>query len=255
MENRLEQFRKRHKLRKKKRRSFQADRRNGRPLQKDPLLQTEDRRVHPLFSKEGFAIRIMLSIALFLIVAIVFKQPDERLDSARQFVNKAFEQEFQFAAVSKWYEDQFGTPLALFPKPEPNASDDVDRSTTVHSEEDYAVPVTGQTQIVETFETNGQGVLVETKRDSVIESVKDGFVIFTGERENLGKTVIVQHHDDSESWYGHLEDIDVALYDYIESGEVIGKAADDQSGENSMFYFALKQGDSFIDPIQVISFE
>lgn len=67
---------------------------------------------------------------------------------------------------------------------------------------------------------------------------------------------MIQHADGSETWYGHLGTISVKLYDFVEMGKEVGTAqASDEDEQKGLFYFAIKQGDQFIDPIQVISFE
>jgi stage IV sporulation protein FA len=199
---------------------------------------------HPLFSKEMFVFKTLLSACLVLVTAILFKNPSDSLEPARQFVKNTMEQEFQFAAVSKWYEKQFGEPLAfLEPKQE--------TKTTGKS---YAVPASGR--VLESFQKNGQGVMIETTSNAKVEAMNEGIVTFAGMKEKLGKTVIIQHADGSESWYGNLSTISVKLYDFVETGKQVGTAmasADDQT--KGVFYFAIKQGDHFIDPIQVISFE
>ena len=68
--------------------------------------------------------------------------------------------------------------------------------------------------------------------------------------------MVIQHADKSESWYGNLESIDVKQYESIKKGSAVGKVSsssqDEATGE---FYFAIKMGDEFIDPIQVMSFD
>jgi stage IV sporulation protein FA len=99
-------------------------------------------------------------------------------------------------------------------------------------------------------------VMIETTSNAKVEAMNEGIVTFAGTKEKLGKTVIIQHADGSESWYGNLGAISVKLYDFVETGKQVGTAmasADDQT--KGVFYFAIKQGDHFIDPIQVISFE
>jgi stage IV sporulation protein FA len=201
---------------------------------------------HPLFHKEVFIFKMLLSACLVLVTAILFKNPADSLEPARQFVKSTMEQEFQFAAVSKWYEKQFGEPLAFISqKPE---------SETKTTGKQYAVPASGR--VLESFQKNGQGVMIETTSNAKVEAMNEGIVTFAGTKEKLGKTVIIQHADGSESWYGNLGAISVKLYDFVETGKQVGTAmasADDQT--KGVFYFAIKQGDHFIDPIQVISFE
>ncbi|PWA10713.1 peptidase M23 [Pueribacillus theae] len=257
MGNNLDRFRKRHRRRKalrKNYRSFQANRPSEETHNHSiNTLNEETERIHPLFSKETFLLKCLLSVTLFFAVAILFKQPEGKFDKIRQAIVYSFEHDFQFAMVGNWYEEQFGKPLALLPESLTKNEKDKETKVVNKQENSYAVPATGR--IVEPFEKEKKGVMIETDSKSVIECVQDGWVAFAGKRDNLNKTVIVQHNDGSESWYGNLDEVDVALYDYIKSGDPIGKASIDEKGKNGVFFFALKQGESFIDPIQVMSFD
>ncbi|MFC0297040.1 M23 family metallopeptidase [Geobacillus jurassicus] len=200
---------------------------------------------HPLFRKEWFLLKTLIAACLVLATAILFKHPSASLERARQFVARTMETEFQFAAVSAWYEKTFGEPLAFFA---PQKEKETKRAPS------YAVPASGR--VLESFEKNGQGVMIETEAKAKVEAMKEGIVTFAGTKENLGKTVIIQHADGTETWYGHLGAISVKLYDFVEMGQEVGTAeASGTNAQKGMFYFAIKQGDEFIDPIQVISFE
>ena len=203
---------------------------------------------HPLFKKELFLLKVMASVCLFLGLAVLFKHPSVKLDPARGFVTEKMEQEFQFASVTAWYEDTFGRPLAFLP-------DDKAGSPAVKKtgEGDYAVPVLGK--ITKSFEVNGEGITIETGVNSKVEAVNEGFVIFAGMKEGLGRTIVIQHTDKSESWYGELSDIKVGLYEFVKKGKEIGQVAASEDGSKGSFYLAIKQGDDFIDPKKVISFE
>ncbi len=207
-----------------------------------------DEEIHPLFRKEVFFFKLLASICLFLVVAIMFRNQSPALDSARSIVKSSFSQEFQFAAVSKWYENKFGKPLALLPFNEK-------KPDVKNVSNQYAVPASGR--ILENFDKNGQGVMVETSKGSPVKAYNEGVVTFAGIKDGLGKTVIIQHSDKTESWYGNLDQINVGLYEFVSKGKEIGTVSgsagkDKTKGE---FYFAIKKGDSFIDPIQVIRFE
>jgi hypothetical protein len=55
-----------------------------------------------------------------------------------------------------------------------------------------------------------------------IVSVESGIVVFVGEKDNLGKTVIVQGVDGVDVWYSNFSDVNVSLYDYISNGYKLG---------------------------------
>jgi stage IV sporulation protein FA len=197
----------------------------------------------PLFRKDIFLLKSLIAALLFFSVAILFKSESPRWEEARSFVKQVMEQDFQFATVANWYEKQFGKPLAFF----------TTKKKQETSSTQYAFPASGR--VLESFQDNGQGVMIETEMNASVEAMSEGVIIFAGVKEGHGKTVVIQHADGSESWYGNLAAISVKLYDFIEAGKEVGKAMNNEGGTKGVFYFAIKQGDHFIDPIQVISFE
>ncbi|WP_017726804.1 M23 family metallopeptidase [Halalkalibacterium ligniniphilum] len=202
--------------------------------------------------QDFFILRALVAISLFLLIAIVFKTGIPQLEGARHFVKGAYEQEFQFAMIANWYEEQFGRPLTLVPINQEVALGDLEEEEAEHV---YAVPASGK--IAESFEQNGRGILVETNVGAAVETVKAGHVIFVGEGEDvtLGKMVVVQHYDGTESMYGMLDEIQVNIYDHLTTGRKIGTVSLMEEEERGVYYFALKEGDEYIDPNEVISFD
>lgn len=201
--------------------------------------------VHPLFKKEVFFMKIFISAILVLLVAIIFQSPSSKMEGARAEIKKTFEREFQFAVVADWYEEKFGQPLALFP-----AQSD---SNKEEPKENLAMPVTGK--ILEPFSEEHQGIIMETGTEAKVEAMSSGTVTFAGKKEGIGNTVIIQHPDYSESWYGMLDHISVKSMEKVTAEQQIGTVSSGEDGETGQFYFAIKQHDTFIDPIQVMKFE
>lgn len=193
--------------------------------------------------------RTLISICLFLVIAIVFQTNAAPLQPLRAGVEQAFEQEFQFAAIAHWYEQQFGQPLALIPSNDQFALGDPDQD---EERMVFAVPASGV--ITESFEQNGRGVLVETGVGAEVEAAKSGYVIEINNSEE-GKMVTLQHYDGSESIYGMIDNVAVNVYDHIEAGTKIGTASRAEDGEKGVYYFALKQGENYVDPSDVIRFD
>ncbi len=206
--------------------------------------QSEDK----FFRKDILMLQVLVSICLFLVIGIMFKSQIPQLEGARQFVINSFEEEFQFAAVANWYEDQFGKPLALLPTTRNVA---LENPETEPHHMAYAVPATGR--VTKSFDQDGKGVIVETVSNSNVEAARSGMVRFVAEEENLGKTVIIAHYDGGESWYAMLDHVEVKLYDHIDAGDKIGTVSlQDNKG---FYYFALKEGETFINPLDVMSFD
>ncbi|WP_161524632.1 M23 family metallopeptidase [Alteribacter lacisalsi] len=209
----------------------------------------EEGNPEPLIKKERIMFQVLASVCLLLVTAILFSMPAGQFDQARQFVYNSFNHEFEFTAVAGWYEDQFGRPLALLPPsmevaPEPEGSE---------LEYASALPATGT--IAQSFSQNGRGIYVETDLDETVEAVKSGVIRFVGEDEEQewGKTVVISHYDGGESWYGMLDNIQVNLYDHVEAGDLVGYVSPARDNEAiGVYYFALKEGETFVDPIDVI---
>lgn len=193
--------------------------------------------------KGGFFVKILLSVLLVAFVAMMFRSNTKMSEQVQSVVSQVMEKDFQFAQVSKWYEDRFGAPLTFLTKGEDNTD----------SLSDYAVPASGK--VLESFQTNGQGILIETAVDANVEAIDEGVVVFVGEKSGIGNAVVIQHVDGSESWYGDLNDVSVNVYDSVEKGETIAKVSGENSDGVGTYYFAIKMDDAFIDPSKVIPFE
>ncbi|WP_010678282.1 peptidoglycan DD-metalloendopeptidase family protein [Bacillus timonensis] len=174
---------------------------------------------HPLFRMEVFLFKVLLSAILVLSIGIIFKNQSPQFENVRHFVTSTMETEFQFAAVTEWYKDTFGSPLALIPMNQDKEK--VDTQATGK----YAIPAAGK--VTETFEANGQGIIVETDSE-VVEAMNAGNVTEVAVKGDLGETVVIQHSDGSETWYGNLGSVEVKLYDYVETGQEVGKVQEPQ---------------------------
>lgn len=265
MKNRADEIRKRIERRKKQRKQehlnklppnrerhlmYREGERNGFP----PVGGEGENTSHPLFKKEMFMFRILMAIALFLSVGILYKNQTPEWEGARQFVESTFETEFQFAAVSGWYEEMLGEPVALFPgKPDSKTGDEVEVNADPANGM-YAIPASGT--VLESFDANGKGIMVKTGADTKVEAVKEGTVIriMPDDRSENGKTVILQHGDGTETWYGNLSEVNVKLYDFVEAQSPVGSVTKSEDGRSGTFYFSIKQGEEYIDPASVLPF-
>ncbi|ATO28099.1 peptidoglycan DD-metalloendopeptidase family protein [Bacillus atrophaeus] len=200
---------------------------------------------HPLFKTDSIILKCLLSACLVLVSAIAYKANFEPLHQIKPAIAQTFGKEFQFASASNWFEAKFGDPLA-FLTPETKKKD-----SQVEVGQDLAVPASGKIQ--QDFQDNGEGITVETSSDT-IDSMKEGYIIEVNKDSETGLTVKVQHADNTYSIYGQLKDVDVALYDFVDKGSKLGTIKLDEKNKG-LYYFAIKEGDTFVDPIQVITFE
>jgi len=57
----------------------------------------------------------------------------------------------------------------------------------------------------------------------LVPVIESGLVVFIGEKENYGNVIIIQGMDGVDIWYGNMSTTSVKLYDYIESGDLLGE--------------------------------
>ncbi|SFP74465.1 M23 family metallopeptidase [Salibacterium halotolerans] len=213
------------------------------------VWQDQEKRQEPRRKQKGvWVLQSFLAAMVFLLTGILFQSAHPSFQGAKQFVESSFQEEFPFAAVTAWYEERFGSPVAFLPD---GAETDTASSdfTAEEGAEPAAVPVSGT--VAESFSENGKGVVLETGSGSDIEAVNGGLVIHTGPHEDWELAVGIQHYDGGESWYGLLDQVDVKLYDHVASGDVLGKV---EAGEgNGRYALAVKKDGQYVDPMDVIA--
>jgi stage IV sporulation protein FA len=215
------------------------------------LPQDEEKHgYYPFFSEEvspsekkgtlvtGFILKGMLSVMLFLGVALLHDSESQALDTPKQWTSNVLTEEFPFAQVNEWYRDTFGSPLAFSPELPPESQ----------ATETMALPVSGN--ITESFQVNGKGIKIAPDEKTEVSALREGIVIFAGKDKETEKTVVVQHADGTTSSYGYLSDIEVHLYQFVVNNQPLGTFQ--PSSDNEMVYFSIEKDNKFVDPVQVI---
>ena len=69
-----------------------------------------------------------------------------------------------------------------------------------------------------------EGVKLNVSEEYPIKLLDSGLVVFIGENEGYGMSVIVQQSNGIDVIYGNVISNDIKVYDYIEKGTIIGTA-------------------------------
>ena len=120
-----------------------------------------------------------------------------------------FQNNLKFAKINELYEKYFGSSLPL-------------------TGSDSLALVSSEKLSYEKSEGYKDGVRLSVSKNYAVPVLESGIVIFTGEKEGYGNTVIVQGADDVEVWYSNLKEVKVSMYDYLKKGSIIGEALDDK---------------------------
>jgi stage IV sporulation protein FA len=186
----------------------------------------------------------LLAGILFFATALFLKLDIDSLEKPQSMLVSALTKEFNFAKVQSWYRDHLGTPFAFL-------NDKKDNMEHVQKE-GLVLPVNGS--ISQSFQETGEGVLLEvSSEDNMnVSAMEQGTVIFAGNERDTGKTIIIQHEDGSNSIYGNLHEIEVFQYQFVDKNQVIGTVRPEEGKEVAELYFAIKENQTYIDPVKVI---
>lgn len=160
--------------------------------------------------------KVMLGIIFFLVSTIFTNFSDKNLLLYKEYV---FTESLPFTKIKGWYEDLFGEVL-----PKNDNTKTVFNGKLVYKE------------IVDYLD----GEKLTVSSNSLVNSIGSGVVVYNGEKEGYGNTVIIQGIDGVDIWYGNLQNVSVSLYDYIEADTVIGEVT------NEYLYLVIKKDNEFI---------
>ena len=149
--------------------------------------------------------RTLLAIILMISTLIAIKIDDRNLLYIEEYV---FKDSIKFTKINNWYQNHIGK---LLPKVVPTnemvfSSDDIKRNN---------------------YEGYLDGVKIEDIKGNPVSIIYGGIVVFIGEKEGYGNTVIIQGNDGIDYWYGNITNVGINLYDYLEKDTLIGEAKDD----------------------------
>lgn len=167
-----------------------------------------------------FISKMLLSILLFLIGMILVKSDVGNL----KFIEvKIYEENLPFQKIKGFYEKYFGRVLSG----EKNLKkmEDVFHETITYSlKEEYQ-----------------EGVKLKVEESYLVPNLENGIIIYIGEKEGIGNTIIIEQEDGVDVYYGNVVLSNKKLYDYIEKGEIIGQVKTD------FLYLAFQKRGEYLD--------
>lgn len=92
------------------------------------------------------------------------------------------------------------------------------------------------------------GVDVAAAQGSEIRSVRDGIVVFSGERGPSGNTIEVRHADGSVAAYAHAERLLRKEGDTVGRGEPLATVGSTGRSTGPHLHFSVRQGGHAVDP-------
>ena len=85
------------------------------------------------------------------------------------------------------------------------------------------------------------GVALTVDNNYMIPTLESGVIVFIGEKEEYGKTIIIEQINGIEVFYANIEPINLKLYDYIEKGSLLGEA------KNNKLYLVFSKDGKYLN--------
>lgn len=164
--------------------------------------------------------QILLTIILFLGTLILMKL---NKDAKEVIYQNVYQKNFNFASTNQWYQKYLGSILPIF-----------DWNTK-------ETPVFQEKLTYQGANLYQDGAVLKVNENYMVPFLESGIVVFMGEKEEYGKTIIIQQVNGIDVWYGNVEAKDLKMYDYVEKGELLGETLSDQ-----LFLVFQKEG-KFLD--------
>ena len=163
-----------------------------------------------------FFSKLLISIVLTLIVLIVIKSSS---NFKTIFYKEVYTTNISFAPLTNLYNKYIGN---------------LDMFNNLSTE-----AVFNEQLLYTNKESYLDGVKIELD-SNLVPINESGIVVFIGEKEGYGNTIIIQRIDGVDEWYGGIINTDVRLYDYVEKGSLLGEA-------NKYLYLVYKKDGNILN--------
>ena len=161
-----------------------------------------------------FFIKLLISIVITLVILILIKSSSNFKNS---FYKKVYNNNISFTQLKQVYNKYIGN-LDIF--------DNVVKTEMVFNENlNY-----------KSKEKYLDGVKLNVDTNYLVPINESGIVVFIGEKEGYGNTVIIQRIDGIDEWYGNIENVNIKLYDYVSKGDLLGEV------NNNLYLVYKKDG-------------
>lgn len=167
---------------------------------------------------KNFLYKLLISIVLFLVFLINIKNNISFKDIV---YTNVYNKNFSFAKINKYIEDNFGFVFPI----------DNLKTNLVFDEK----------LIYESAKSYYDGVSLKVSNNYLVPSFDSGIVVFIGDKENYGKTIIVEQEDGVEVWYSNISSSNLEMYEYINSGSIIGEVDD------NILYLVFQNDGNYLD--------
>lgn len=171
-------------------------------------------------SVRNFMTRVLVTVVIFLVGMILVKS-DAHIKSS--ILKNVYDTNFKFTEIKKIYQKYFGNILSI-------------DQIALDEKQVFQEKLTYQ-------QANRylDGVKLKVSDNYMVPALESGIVIFMGEKEGYGNTVVIEQVDGIDVYYSNLSTDGIKLYDYVEKGKLLGEAQDKK------LYLVFQKDGSYLD--------
>ena len=148
-----------------------------------------------------FINKVLITILIFLVGMILVKDNSKYKNN---IINNVYEKSFKFTKLKDLYEKYFGK---------------------IVSEDEK---VFNEKLSYKKLSKYKDGVKLDVSNKYMVPSLESGIVVFIGEKEGYGNTIIVEQVNGVDVYYSNINPSNIKLYDYIEKGKLLGEVKDNK---------------------------
>lgn len=209
---------------------------------------------HPRFNLiKSFVRRTVVSALLFGSVWGLFQLNTSWTTPAKTMIADVLHRDMDFASAAAWYERHFGGTPSFLPVLG-HTTDPVNGSGIRHL---LGKPISGT--VVQPFALSMKGIEIvpEAAGAGLIQVVSSdaGRVLQVLDDPENGTTVVIQHTGNVTAIYGRLNESEVQVSDWVEAGDAVGSLKESVNEQPATLYFAVKEGEEYVDPAEVVALD
>ena len=180
------------------------------------FLKKDENKIKRFFSK--LFSKILICILLFLIGLIVVKTDKNNGSKIYKYL---YDNNISFSRINEIYNKYLGGVLPF------------NKNTSIKE-------VFSESLKYKSANIYEDGVVLEVDNNYLVPSLDKGVVVYIGEKEGYGNTIIIQQIDGLYVWYGNISSLNVSLYDYVKKGELLGQT-------DKKLYLVFQKDEEFLD--------
>lgn len=174
----------------------------------DYVKEFKNKRKVVVKSKKNNKISKFLILIIITLITLITLKSNTKLKTS--FYKNVFLKNIKFAHINKLFKDKFGTPIPFSDVIEKKETKQVFSEQLKYSEKSKYL----------------DGVKLKVDKNYLVPNIENGIVVFIGEKESYGNTIIVETTEGIDIWYCNINPNNLKLYDYLEKGDLVGEAKD-----------------------------